>query len=64
MIEEEVDAELDRMAREQKTSKAALIRKFVRKHVDPRKPDERDALWDMVGAGDHEPEHHDDVIYR
>lgn len=64
MIEEEIDAELARMAREQGTSKAALIRAFVRKHVKPLPPLEEDPLWQLVGGADFEPEPIDDVVYR
>lgn len=66
MIEEELDAELERTARAQKTSKAALIRTFVRERLNPLPPLEADPLWQMVGADDYEPgdESIDDVVYR
>ena len=50
MIEEELDAALERLALEEGTSKAALIRRYVRERVEPLPPLERDPLWTMVGA--------------
>lgn len=66
LIEEELDAELARTARARKTSKAALIREFVRERLDPLPPLEADPLWQMVGVDDYEPGGGsiDDVVYR
>jgi len=66
LIEEELDAELERTARAQRTSKAALIREYVRERLDPLPPLEADPLWQMVGVDDYEPgdESIDDVVYR
>jgi hypothetical protein len=63
MIDEDLDAALDRMALEEGTSKAALIRRFVREKVEPLPPLEEDPLWQMVGADDYEPADVDDVVY-
>ncbi len=67
MIDEDLDAILERMAREERTSKAALIRRFVRERVQPLPPIEQDAIWELVGlAGDiemKEGETIDDVVY-
>jgi len=66
MIDEDLDAILGRMARDEGTSKAALIRRFVRERVTAPSPAERDAIWEMVGADDYEPvagESIDDVVY-
>jgi len=64
MIDEDLDAALDRMALSEGTSKAALIRRFVRQHVKPLPPLEEDPLWQMVGADhDAEPADVDDVVY-
>lgn len=63
MIEEDLDAALERMALEEGTSKAALIRRFVRQHVQPLPPLEEDPLWQMVGAVDVEPADIDEVVY-
>jgi hypothetical protein len=66
MIDEDLDAILGRMARDEGTSKAALIRRFVRERVRPLPPIEEDPLWEMVGADDFDPgsESIDDVVYR
>lgn len=63
MIDEDLDAALDRMALQERTSKAALIRRFVREKVEPLPPLEEDPLWQMVGADDVEPADVDDVVY-
>ncbi len=64
MIEKDLDAALGRMALAEGTSKAALIRRFVREKVTPLPPLEEDPLWQMVGAaGDAEPADIDDVVY-
>jgi hypothetical protein len=63
MIDEDLDAALDRMALQEGTSKAALIRRFVRQNVKPLPPLEEDPLWQMVGAIDVEPADIDEVVY-
>ncbi len=66
MIDEDLDAILGRMARDEGTSKAALIRRFVRERVKPLPPIEQDPIWQMVGTVDFEPvpgETIDDVVY-
>lgn len=63
MIDEDLDAALDRMALAEGTSKAALIRRFVREKVTPLPPLEEDPLWQLVGADDVEPADVDDVVY-
>lgn len=66
MIDEDLDTILERMARDEGTSKAALIRRFVRERVAPFPPLERDPIWEMLGAVDVEPvpgETIDDVVY-
>jgi hypothetical protein len=56
MIEEDLDAALGRQAAQERTSKAALIRRYVRERLQPLPPLEEDPLWDLVGiAGDAEP---------
>jgi hypothetical protein len=66
MIDEDLDQILERMALDEGTSKAALIRRFVRERVAPLPPIEEDPLWQMVGADSYEPgrESIDDVVYR
>lgn len=65
MIEPEIDAALERLARKEKTSKAALIRRFVRDRVKPLPPIDEDPIWGLRGlAGDEvDPARHDDVVY-
>jgi len=63
MIDEDLDAALDRLALKEGTSKAALIRRFVRQHVEQLPPLEEDPLWQMVGAIDVEPADIDEVVY-
>jgi len=63
MIDEDLDAALDRLALQEGTSKAALIRRFVRQKVKPLPPLEEDPLWQMVGAVDAEPADIDEVVY-
>ena len=64
MIEEDVDAELERAALEARTSKAALIRLFVRERLRPLPPLSADPIGRMAGADDFEPATIDDVVYR
>ena len=66
MIDEDLDQILERMALDEGTSKAALIRRFVRERVAPLPPIEEDSLWEIVGADDYDPgtESIDDVVYR
>jgi len=65
MIEKDLDEALGRQAAREKTSKAALIRRYVRERLQPLPPLEEDPLWEMVGAaGDAEPvDDIDEVIY-
>lgn len=63
LIDEDLDAELERMAAEQNTSKAALIRAFVRRHVRPLPPLSADPLSRMTGSDDFDPQPVDDVVY-
>ena len=63
MIDEDLDQILERMALDEGTSKAALIRRFVRERVSPLPPIEEDPLWEMVGDLDFEPASVDDVVY-
>jgi hypothetical protein len=56
MIEEEWASALGRQAADEGTSKAALIRRYVRERLRPLPPLEEDPLWEIVGiAGDAEP---------
>jgi Ribbon-helix-helix protein, copG family len=66
MIDEDLDQILERMALDEGTSKAALIRRFVRERVAPLPPIQEDSLWEIVGADDYDPgtESIDDIVYR
>ena len=66
LIDEDLDEALEHQAREEKTSKAALIRRYVRERVKPLPPIEKDPLWEWVGAGKGAPGDSasvDDVVY-
>ncbi|HDH03488.1 MAG TPA: CopG family transcriptional regulator [Actinobacteria bacterium] len=63
MIEEDLDEALGLEAKKQGTSKAALIRRFVRGHLGT--PDHgNDSLAEMVGVDEFDPAPIDDVVYR
>lgn len=64
MIEEEVDADLERAALEAGTSKAALIRLYIRERLKPVPPLSADPIGRMAGADDFEPAPIGDVVYR
>ncbi len=64
LIDEELDAALERKARGEGRSKAALIRQYVRERVKHLPPLETDPLWKLVGADGFEPEPIDAVVYR
>ena len=63
LIEEELDDALEEQARLEGTSKAALIRRYVRLQLDTLPPLDADPLGQMIGADDFEPEAVDDVVY-
>lgn len=63
MIEEDLDAALERAAIREGTSKAALIRRFLGERLRPLPPLESDPLWGIVGAYDGEPGDVDEVVY-
>lgn len=66
MIDEDLDAALARKARADGTSKAAIIRRYVRDRLNPLPPLRDDPLWDLVGLVDGDPGDSaavDDVVY-
>jgi Ribbon-helix-helix protein, copG family len=66
MIEEELDAALERQAIREGTSKAALIRRYVAMQLQPAPPIEDDPVWGMVGLVKGNPDDSasiDDVVY-
>jgi len=63
LIEEDLDEALARQALSEGTSKAALIRKFVRQQLGAVAPLESDPLGRMIGADDFDPGPIDEVVY-
>ncbi len=63
MIDEDLDDELDRLALREGTSKAALIRRFVRERIEPLPPLTADPIGRMAGIDEFEPAPIDDVVY-
>jgi hypothetical protein len=66
MIEEDLDAALGRQASREKTSKAALIRRYVRERLEPLPPLEDDPLWELVGMVEGGPDDSlrvDEIVY-
>lgn len=63
-IDDDLDEALDRRSAEEGVSKAALVRRFVRKELEPLPPLDEDPLWNFAGTGDFEPGDVDDVVYR
>lgn len=55
MIDEDLDEALEHQAREEGTSKAALIRRFVRERIKPIPSIREDPLWDIVGMAEGSP---------
>ena len=62
-IEEDLDQALEQRARAEKTSKAALIRRYVRERVQPLPRLSEDPLSEMIGVDEYEPEDVDEVVY-
>lgn len=67
MIEQDLDAAVQRKAEEEGISKAAVIRRCVREGLLPVPPLQDDSLWKLmtIDDGGWDPDEHiDDVIYR
>jgi hypothetical protein len=64
LIDEDLDDALEQRARAERTSKAALIRRYVRERLTAQPPLEADPLWRMIGVDDFDPATVDDVVYR
>ena len=66
MIDEDLDDALALKAHREGTSKAALIRGYVREQLKPLPPIEEDPLWEikgMVKGGPDDSRSVDDVVY-
>ncbi len=64
LIEEELDDALAIEAKRTGTSKAALIRRFVRDQLSDQEGTGGDPLAAMIGVDELEPTAVDDVVYR
>ena len=65
LIEEDLDDALAIEAKRTGTSKAALIRRFVRDHLsDQEGTGGGDPLAELIGVDEFEPTAVDDVVYR
>ena len=63
MIDEDLDEALAHKALTEGTSKAALIRRYVRERLDPLLPLDADPLAQLAGADDFAPAPVDQVVY-
>lgn len=66
MIDRELDEALEERAREERVSKAELVRRYLRERLRPELPPiEEDPLWQMVGSidDDGEPWDIDEIVY-
>ena len=66
LIDEDLDAELDRVAAQTGRSKGALVRDAVRRQLKPLPPLEQDPLWELAGAASFDPvpaDKIDEVVY-
>ncbi len=64
LIDADLDEALEQQARAERTSKAALIRRYVRERLTAHPPLAADPLWRMVGADDFDAETVDEIVYR
>jgi len=64
LIDQDTDTALERKARSEGKSRAALIRQYLRERVKPLPPLKADPLWWIVGADDYKPKSIDAVVYR
>jgi predicted transcriptional regulator len=66
LIDEDLDADLEREASRSGRSKGALVRDALRRQIKAAGPIERDSIFEMAGAASFEPvppEEIDDVVY-
>ena len=52
-LDEDLDKALERRARVERTSKAALIRRYLRERIQGLPPLESDPVWRMRGVDDY-----------
>jgi len=64
MIDEDLDETVGNIAREENTSKAAVIRRVLREALEPMPPLSSDPLFRLTGSSDAEPAPVDDVVYE
>ena len=66
LIDEDLDADLEREASRTGRSKGALVRDALRRQLPPPAAVQRDAIFDLAGAASFDPvppEEIDDVVY-
>lgn len=68
MIDDDLDAALEREASQRRVSKAEVARRLLRQGMAPLPPLEHDPLWSLIGADDDpadrgEHVHVDEVVY-
>jgi hypothetical protein len=63
LIDEDLDAELERLSGSTGRSKGALIRDFVRKQIVPLPPIDEDPLFRLAGAASFPPADIDSIVY-
>jgi hypothetical protein len=66
LIDEDLDAELERAAQREGRSKGALVRESLRKQLKPLPPIEQDPIWDLAGSlaiGPRSSQEIDEVLY-
>lgn len=69
MLDSDLDEALQERAREERVSKAELIRRYLRERLQPELPPmEEDPLWELVGIADRpdddgEPWDIDEIVY-
>lgn len=61
LIEEELDADVEREASRSRRSKGAVVREAIRRYVKRLPPLEKDPLWKMIGASSFPPVHPKDI---
>lgn len=64
MVDEEINAHLERRSAQSGKSKAAIIREDLRKQMQRETPLSTDPLMRMAGIDDFEPAPVDEDIYR